>query len=645
MPTDSQLHGMYVREVRVYMSKTESINSKVEWKAVNWRKVEFAVFKLQKRIYKASQRGEVKLVRRLQKMMVKSWYARLLAVRRVTQENKGKNTAGVDGIKSLSPEQRLKLSENLKLDGKANPTRRVWIPKPGKKEMRPLGIPTMRDRAKQGLLKLALEPEWEAIFEPNSYGFRPGRSCHDAIEAIRLAIRSKPKYVLDADIAKCFDQINHSKLIEKLNTCPSFKRQIRAWLKSGVIDFSQWSERKGYNETSEGTPQGGVFSPLLANIALHGMEQHIAQAYPADKTGKIRCYKRLFGYPVGRPILVRYADDFVILCEELSVVQRCQQLISEWLTDIGLELKPSKTRLAHTLVEHEKEQPGFNFLGFTIRQFPKGKHHCGKSSGNRHGKGKLLGFKTIIKPSAEKIQTHYQSIADWVTTFNGKSQVELIGKLNPIIRGWCNYQSPWNSKEAFSKLDHLIWNKLWSWGKRRHPNKGNKWVARKYWRTIGTQNWVFTTPHKGKNPLKLLKHEEFPAGNQWIKVEGSRSPYDGDSNYWSTRMGDKYLTLDPQKSRLMKIQKGRCALCGQHFKPGDVLEKHHKIQRKEGGNNAEKNLELLHLHCHDQIHGCSNINHAPGCHKQRWQPCTEEPDEVKISRPVLKPSQGGDSLA
>ncbi|EAW34309.1 hypothetical protein L8106_29025 [Lyngbya sp. PCC 8106] len=213
-------------------------------------------------------------------MLVNSWYAKLLAVRRVTQDNKGKKTAGIDGIKSVCPTDRVKLTQNLKIDGLSKPTRRVWIPKPGKNEMRPLGIPTMQGRAKQTLLKQALEPEWEAIFEPNSYGFRPGRSCHDAIRAIFDSIKYKPKYVLDADIAKCFDKIDHEALIKKLNTFPSFTRQIRAWLKSGVIDFSQWAERKGYSMTEEGTPQGGVISPLLANIALHGMETAIREKYP-----------------------------------------------------------------------------------------------------------------------------------------------------------------------------------------------------------------------------------------------------------------------------------------------------------------------------------------------------------------------------
>src|SRR4028118_435030 len=256
-------------KVRVYMSKTQSKQLMVEWNQVNWRKLERKVFKLQKRIYRASQRGDVKALRKLQKMLMKSWSARALAVRRVTQDNQGKKTAGVDGFKSLTPKQRLDLANKLHLGTKASPTRRVWIPKPGTEEKRPLGIPTMKDRALQALVKLALEPEWEAQFEPNSYGFRPGRSCQDAIEAIFNAIRFKASYVLDADIAKCFDRIDHKALLRKLNTSPTIRRQIRAWLKAGVMDEMQ------YFDTSEGTPQGGVISPLLANIALHGMEWRI----------------------------------------------------------------------------------------------------------------------------------------------------------------------------------------------------------------------------------------------------------------------------------------------------------------------------------------------------------------------------------
>ncbi|BAZ44689.1 putative reverse transcriptase [Chondrocystis sp. NIES-4102] len=223
-----------------------------EWSDISRSKLEKTVYKLQKRIYKASRRGDVKLVHRFQKLLIKSRSARLLAVRRVTQDNQGRKTAGVDGVKSLTPKQRLILVDKLTLSSKVAPTRRVWIPKPGNEEKRSLGIPTMYDRALEGLVKLVLEPEWEARFEPNSYGFRPGRSCHDAIEAIFKVIRYKPKYVFDADISKCFDNINHSKLLEKLNTYPTLRKQIRAWLKAGVMDGLE------FKPTSRGTPQGGV---------------------------------------------------------------------------------------------------------------------------------------------------------------------------------------------------------------------------------------------------------------------------------------------------------------------------------------------------------------------------------------------------
>ncbi|MDJ0567556.1 MAG: reverse transcriptase N-terminal domain-containing protein [Pleurocapsa sp. MO_192.B19] len=207
---------------------TDSQLKTVGWDEINWQKVDRYVFKLQKRIYAASRRGDIKIVRKLQKTLMRSWSNKVLAVRRVTQDNRGKKTAGVDGIKSLSPAARMKLVGQLKLTGKSRPTRRVWIPKSGKDEKRPLGIPTMQDRALQGIVKAALEPEWEAHFESNSYGFRPGRSCHDAIRQIKLAIQTKTKYVLDADIAKCFDCIDHSTLLQKLGQTGKVRKQIKS---------------------------------------------------------------------------------------------------------------------------------------------------------------------------------------------------------------------------------------------------------------------------------------------------------------------------------------------------------------------------------------------------------------------------------
>lgn len=557
-----------------------------KWKDIPWQKLERNVFKLQKRIYKASRRGDVRTVHRLQKLLTKSWAAKCLAVRRVTQDNQGKKTAGVDGIKSLTPKQRLALIEKLKLSTKATPTRRVWIPKPGKDEKRPLGIPTMYDRAMQGLTKLALEPEWEALFEPNSYGFRPGRSCHDAIGAIFIAIHSKAKYVLDADIAKCFDKINHERLLEKLNTYPTLRRQIRAWLKAGVMDG------KELFPSIEGTPQGGVISPLLANIALHGMENEIknlADTFDMKRPDGTQLSKRDKRKSVS---IIRYADDFVILHEDLTVVQRCQEVISNWLKSMGLELKPSKTRLTHTLEEVNKERPGFDFLGFHIQQYKTGKYTSGKA------KGKLLGFKTIITPSKESQKKHYRQVAKVIEKSRGLSQAVLIKRLNPIIRGWCNYFSTVVSQKIFEKLWHLTVYKLIKWGVKRHRNKGKKWVSSKYFLLVGGDKWTFATKQEGKSPMRLRKHSETPIVRH-VKVKGDSSPYDGNLIYWSTRMGHN-PEMPKRTASLLKKQKGKCAHCELFFKDGDLLETDHIIPKSLGGKDSYQNWQLLHRHCHDE---------------------------------------------
>jgi RNA-directed DNA polymerase len=579
----------------------------VEWRHINWRQLEKRVFKLQKRIYKASLRGDVNAVRRLQKTLMKSWSAKCLAVRRVTQDNQGKKTAGVDGIKSLTPKQRFALVAKLKLGSKVKPTRRVWIPKPGKEEKRPLGIPTMYDRALQALVKMALEPQWEAKFEPNSYGFRPGRSCQDAIEAIYTGICRKPKFVLDADISKCFDKIDHSALLRKLNTSPTMRRQIKAWLKSGVMD------KKQFQETSEGTPQGGVISPLLANIALHGMEERVKQY-----ASTLKLY-----YPNGNVmaardkikslIFVRYADDFVILHEDITVVQRCQIIISEWLKDMGLELKPSKTRLTHTLHKYENEEPGFNFLGFNIRQFSIGKYHS------------TQGFKTIITPSQEKQKIHYQRIADIINDHKALPQEALIGKLNPIIRGWSNYYSTVVSKEIYAKLDHLLYLKLKAWAERRHPKKTKGWVTKKYWHTIGGNNWVFSTSQESQNSTRLFRHDETPIV-RYVKVKGEASPYSGDLVYWSSRMGT-HPEMPKKVATLLKRQKGKCTHCELYFRTEDLLELDHIIPRSKGGKDEYKNLQVLHKHCHDSKTAKDDL--VGGMHLDKHQ-TTEEPCEINV---------------
>ncbi|AKE66641.1 Retron-type RNA-directed DNA polymerase [Microcystis aeruginosa NIES-2549] len=547
-----------------------------EWKDINWRKAERCVFKLSKRIFKASQRGDVKLVHKLQRLLLKSWYAKLIAVRRVSQDNQGKKTAGVDGIKSLTPKQRMALVNNLKPGNKSKPTRRVWIPKPNTDEKRPLGIPTMYERALQALVKLALEPEWEAKFEPNSYGFRPARSAHDAIGAIYISINKKPKYVLDADISKCFDKINHQKLLTKLQTYPKLRQQIKAWLKSGVMDG------KNLFPTNEGTPQGGVISPLLANIALHGMEERVKQYAKTLKGNKSKNEQAL--------TLIRYADDFVILHEDLKVIKECQEIIKQWLAEMGLELKPSKTRISHTLETYD-DYVGFDFLGFNIRQYQVGKHHGAKSS-----KGVKLGFKTLIKPSAEKVKSHLKKLGEVVNSQKSSPQDALIKRLNPIIRGWSNYYSSVVSSKTFTDCDYYFFEKLKRWAYRRHPMKNKTWIMRKYWHTEGKDNWVFST-RGGKNPFKLARHLDTKIV-RYVKVKGDKSPYDGDLIYWSSRMG-KHPEMPPEKAILLKRQQGRCAYCGLYFQDGDILETDHIIPKSKGGKNNRDNKQLLHRHCHD----------------------------------------------
>ncbi len=502
---------------------------------------------------------------------MKSEAARLLAVRRVTQENQGKKTAGVDGVKSVKPKERLLMARHIHPQYwkhiKAQPVRRVWIPKPGKSEKRPLGIPTMYERARQCLAKLALEPEWEAQFEPNSYGFRPARSAHDAIGAIFNGIRFKAKYVLDADLKACFDTINQEALLNKLHTYTAMKHAIKGWLQAGVL------ENGVFAPTETGTPQGGTISPLLANIALHGMEEVIQSK---------RNRKRQ-----EQPILVRYADDLVLLHSDLEKLQQAEQKLVKWLAEMGLSMNPKKTRITHTLTPYEGNV-GFDFLGFAVRQFPVGKTHTGKNT-----YGKPLGFKTIIKPSKEAIRRHILTLNQRVKKLRSVPQWKVIKELNPIIWGWSNYYRTVVSSDIYSTCDRHVWFQLQSWARRRHSRKKRSWIDAKYWKQVDGRD-TFCTPMGAKLRLHrdtaIQRHE---------KVRGTASPYDGNLLYWSQRLKTHPL-MHARRAKLLQKQQGKCRWCGLTFQDQDMLEIDH-IDRNHD-NDALSNLTLLHLHCHDERH-------------------------------------------
>lgn len=561
-----------------------SFKTTTEWNTINWRKSERKVFKLQKRIYQASQRGDKVAVRKLQKMMMSSWSAKMLAVRKVTQDNRGKKTAGVDGVKCLLPPQRLQLAKDLRLNRKAKPIRRVWIPKPGKTEKRPLGIPIMHDRAAQALIKLTLEPEWEAKFEKGSYGFRPGRSAHDAIGKIFTCIRQRPKYVLDADIKGCFDNINHDALLKKLDTFPRLRRIIRSWLQAGIMENDEvWASDKG-------TPQGGVISPLLANVALDGLEDRLKACANSHKK-KNKRDNRWLGPQARQALLgyIRYADDFVVMHDDREVVEACKSVTTQFLQEMGLELKPEKTSIVHTLNPIDETPPGFNFLGFTVKQHPVGKNHTGCDA-----RGNPLGFKTIITPSKESLRKHTREVGALINAHKDGAKAAMISRLNQTIRGWCNYYSTVCSGESFATAKNITYLQIRRWVRKRHLNRSIGKANREY-QTINGRKWVLAT----NEGLRLISHIDTKIKRHTM-VQDGRSPYDGDWVYWSLRLAH-FPHANTRLARALKMQKGKCARCNAYFTTQDVIEIHHI----DGNNrhNEWKNLCAIHGHCHDDIHG------------------------------------------
>jgi RNA-directed DNA polymerase len=547
-----------------------------EWNKIPWRKVEVSVFKLQKRIYRASLENNVKQVDRLQKLLLSSTNAKSLAVRRVTQDNQGRKTPGIDGVAKLTQAARLELVERMKICGKSKPVRRIWIPKPGKLEKRPLGIPTMAERAKQALVKIVLEPEWEAKFEPNSYGFRPGRSAHDACQAIYIALSKKQMHILDADISGCFDNINHEALLKKLKTFSLMRRVIKGWLKAGIM------ENGTFYPSEAGTPQGNVISPLLANIALHGLEDDTKQALLQDlmahqkEKGRGKGSKRA----LNTLSIIRYSDDFIAMHESQEIVEKAKSFIEEWLKQMGLEMKTSKTHITHSFNRMGEKEPGFDFLEFSVRQF--------RSNQSKRG------YKLLIKPSRQSQKRHNKTIKDTIRTLRAAPMQATIAALNPIVNGWSRYYTPVISSKIFERMDQEMFYKIWQWAIHRHPHKGKKWIKRKYFRTLGKSKWRFMT-QEGKY---LANHRDHPI-KRHIKVRDTKSPYDGDWIYWVTKMG-KSPTTPPRVAKLLKRQNGKCDQCNLCFKANDLMEIHH--QDRNRNNNDPTNLKLLHRHCHDQVH-------------------------------------------
>jgi RNA-directed DNA polymerase len=430
---------------------------------------------------------------------------------------------------------------------------------------------------------MALEPYWESKFEETSYGFRPGRSAHDAVARIYLVINKKSNYVLDADISKCFDKIDHTYLLKKLQCPKIIRQQVKAWLQAGIMD------KGAFEKPVAGTPQGGVISPLLANIALDGMIREIEATFPGYQNSK----KGIYISPIR---IIRYADDFVVLHPELEVIHKAKAAIEAWLQPVGLELKPEKTRICHTLNQIKVPEseltvpPGFDFLGFNIRQYPVGKYKSGKTGSQN---SRLLGFKTLIKPSKKAIKAHHAALKVVIKTQRTAPQAELIRHLNPMIRGWANYYSGAAAKETFSSEDMVLWQMLRAWSVSRRGRKQKAQAIRKYYREGRHGRWTFATA----DGMTLQKHADVEIKRHTL-VKPDKSPYDGDWIYWSTRRGQD-IEAPTRVAKLLKKQKGKCPYCGQYFTSNDLLEIDHINPKCKGGKDEYKNLQLLHAHCHD----------------------------------------------
>lgn len=555
----------------------------LDWNAVNWRRANQSVRNLRQRIFRAAAKGDLKMVRSLQKLMLRSHSNRLVSVRKVTQINTGKSTPGVDKLVVKTPEARAKLVKELStlVLWRANPTRRIYIPKTNGK-LRPLGIPVIKDRCLQAMVKNALEPEWEAKFEGISYGFRPGRSCHDAIAKIyTIATPNKRKrWVVDADIKGAFDNISHQYLEKAIGHFPA-REMIRQWLKAGYLEKGQ------FHETETGTPQGGVASPLLANIALHGIEEALT-IYRTRRDGrKIKTRDGVWyrkggeGSQLGRRTVVRYADDYAVFCESREDAEKVVETLTEWLKERGLILSSEKTRIVHL-------SEGFDFLGFNIRHY---KTRTRKS-----------GWKLLIRPSKESVKKIREKLRDKWHSLRGREVPKVLKELNPIIRGWANYFRIGVSYRTFSALDNWMVYKAIRYAKRTHPGKPKHWWRARYFGQLNLKRkdqWVFGDKRSGAYLLRFKWHKI----ERHILVRGRASPDNPElRGYWERRKLNKIKDLTPSRQVIARAQNGVCPVCGDSLFNHEELHLHHKKPKALGGNNRYDNLTMVHLFCHQQIH-------------------------------------------
>jgi RNA-directed DNA polymerase len=508
----------------------------VQWDRIDWRAQEGQVRRLRQRIFKASQEGDWPKVRNLQKLMLRSQANTLVSVRQVTQRNTGRKTAGIDGQVALTSQARAEMAMQVHAtigSHAPSPVRRVYVPKArDKTKMRPLGIPVLIDRCHQARVKNALEPEWEARFEPRSYGFRPGRGCHDAIESLFNTLRGKSKrvWILDADLASAFDKIDQEHLLNAIGGFPA-TGMIARWLKAGVFEAG-----KGYSPTEEGTPQGGVISPLLLNIALHGLEEAAGVRYrTGTHAGELKDTS---------PALTRYADDLVVCCHSRQEAGQVKARLAEWLEPRGLAFNEAKTRIAH-LAE------GFDFLGFNLR---------------RYRNGKLL-----IKPSAMAIKRFRDRLAKEFRSLRGSNVAAVLAKIVPIVRGWVAYYRTVVSTRVFHTLTDYLWRLTYKWACWSHPNKTKRWIVGRYFRKFNkfrNDRWVFGDRDTGAYLPK-------PAWTEIARhtlVKGGASPDDpGLAGYWAQRRQKVKPPLDSYTARLLSRQDGRCSLCGENLLTPDQL--------------------------------------------------------------------------